>query len=99
MGWSAGTGLGKSGQGRQEALQPVPKSNQLGLGFERAKSKVLDSDLVWQPGEDQVSVTETVEWIPLCTEELPDENVLSLFKMERKVSEVDCAPWFFHVLL
>lgn len=80
MGYKAGEGLGKHGQGRTQIIEASKQRGRRGLGL---KIKGLEpTNNEWQSGEEHITVDEEVLWLPECTLDPP--NIKDLRKWLRE---------------
>ena len=80
MGYKAGTGLGKAGQGIVEPVAASMQRGQRGLGY---IIKALEDEKVqWDASKEVVKVEEPIEWIPSNEEPCPSINELKSWLKE-----------------
>ena len=80
MGYKAGTGLGKAGQGRVEPVTASMQRGQRGLGY---IIKALEDEKVqWDASKEVVEVEERVEWLPSNDEPCPSIKELKSWLKE-----------------
>ena len=80
MGYKAGTGLGKAGQGIVEPVAASMQRGQRGLGY---IIKALEDEKVqWDASKEVVEVEERVEWLPSNDEPCPSIKELKSWLKE-----------------
>ena len=63
MGYSAGEGLGKKGQGRLEPVALSTQRGRRGLGLV-LKGLETDQTIEWNSDDETIEVEEVVSWLP-----------------------------------
>ncbi|XP_064623384.1 cap-specific mRNA (nucleoside-2'-O-)-methyltransferase 1-like [Lineus longissimus] len=87
MGYKEGKGLGKHGQGRTEIVEASKQRGRRGLGlhidgFEPAE------DVVWNSEMEEITSEEKVEWLPTCSNPIPDPDTMKTWMKEGLRSSV-----------
>ncbi|CAG03561.1 unnamed protein product, partial [Tetraodon nigroviridis] len=103
MGFREGEGLGKFGQGRKEIVEASTQRGRRGLGL-KLQGFQGELNVDWRD-EPEPSATETVDWFPECTTEIPDSDELRewliLGQRKRKIDDETefCTEDLLHNLL
>ena len=80
MGYQAGKGLGKAGQGRVEPVQASSQRGRRGLGH--ILKGLEDEKVDWDPDQEVVEAREQVDWLPINREEVPSMSELRSWMSE-----------------
>ncbi|XP_060947289.1 cap-specific mRNA (nucleoside-2'-O-)-methyltransferase 1 [Limanda limanda] len=103
MGFRAGEGLGKFGQGRKEIIEASTQRGRRGLGL-TLQGFQGELNVDWRD-ESEPSAVEKVDWFPECTTETPDADELRDWMIlgEKKLKIEDeiefCTEDLLHTLL
>ncbi|KAK6182178.1 hypothetical protein SNE40_009918 [Patella caerulea] len=79
MGYQAGKGLGKHGQGRVEIVEASKQKGRRGLGL--FLEGLEAEDVEWNFDLEELIIEETVDWLPKCTLPIPTLDEMIQWKV------------------